>query len=133
MADIQGGPAQPVQQSSLAPSSGPAIPIAVLTDVEATARGIVAGPALSVVAVADNRARIGGAALPVVISSGNGFMSASPSVPVYVVSGSLAPSSMVVNVFAVFGGQGEPIPSDTVTTKNYRRNSPVGGRGGGKK
>lgn len=91
--DIQGGAAQPVQSSALAPSAGPAIPIAVLTDVEANARGVIAGPVQPVVEVNDGRMRLGGAAVPVVVGSGNGFTLAGPPLPVYVVSGSLSPGA----------------------------------------
>jgi hypothetical protein len=91
MADIQGGPAQPVQTSSQAPSAGPAIPVAVMTTVEATARGVMAGPVQPVVEVTDGRIRLGGAAIPVYVSSGNGFTIAGPPLPVYVVSGSFNP------------------------------------------
>jgi len=89
--DIQGGPAQPVQTSSQAPSAGPAIPVAVMTAIEATARGVIAGPVQPVVEVADGRIRLGGAAIPVYVSSGNGFTIAGAPMPVYVVSGSLTP------------------------------------------
>lgn len=88
---IQGGPAQPVQTSALPPDAGPAIPVAVLTEVEATARGVIAGPYRAVVEVADNRPRMAGAALPVIVGTGSGFAQAGPPMPVYVVSGSFAP------------------------------------------
>lgn len=96
MTNVQGGPAQPVQQSSLAPSSGPAIPVVVLTVAEASARGTVAGPYLSVVEVTDNRARVGGAALPVVLGVGNGFAVGGAPMPVYVVSGSFHDPSLLL-------------------------------------
>ncbi len=86
---ILGGAAQPVQTSNQAPNGGPAIPVAVMTAVEATARGVIAGPYQPIVAVADNRARLGGAALPVVVGIGSGAAIAGPPLPVYVVSGSL--------------------------------------------
>ncbi len=89
MSNIQGGAAQTVQNSNQAPSGGPAIPIAVLTAVEANARGVIAGPYQPVVAVNDNRARIGGAAMPVVVGIGSSAAIAGPPLPVYVVSGSL--------------------------------------------
>ena len=89
--EIIGGPAQPVQSSNQAPSAGPAIPVAVMTDVEATARGVIAAPVQGVVEVTDGRMRMGGAAIPVVVSIGNGFTIAGPPIPVYVVSGSLTP------------------------------------------
>jgi len=90
--DIQGGSAQPVQTSSQAPSSGPAIPVAVMTDTEANARGVIAGPVQGVVEVTDGRMRLGGPAIPVVVGSGNGFTIAGPPIPVYVVSGSFGPT-----------------------------------------
>lgn len=90
--EIQGGPAQPVQTSNQAPSAGPAIPVAVMTDVEATARGVIAGPVQGVVEVTDGRMRLAGPAIPVYVSSGNGFTLAGPPMPVYVVSGSLNPT-----------------------------------------
>lgn len=90
--EIQGGAAQPVQSSNQPPSAGPAIPIAVMTDVEATARGVIAGPVQGVVEVTDGRMRLGGPAIPVYVSSGNGFTLAGPAIPVYVVAGSLNPT-----------------------------------------
>jgi hypothetical protein len=88
---IQAGPAQPVQTSNQAPSAGPAIPVAVMTTVEATARGVLAAPVQGVVEVTDGRMRLGGPAIPVYVSSGNGFTLAGPPLPVYVVSGSFGP------------------------------------------
>lgn len=88
-ANIQAGAAQPVQTSNQTPNAGPAIPIAVLTDVEATARGVIAGPYTAVVEVADNRPRMAGAAVPVVVGTGSGFATAGPPIPVYVVYGTL--------------------------------------------
>lgn len=91
--NIQGGAAQPVQTSNQQPSAGPAIPIAVLSDVEAAQRGVTAGAYMAVVAVTDGRPRMGGAAVPVVLGTGSGWSSGDPPTPVYVVYGALTPPS----------------------------------------
>lgn len=92
MPDIQGGAAQPVQTSNQAPSGGPAIPVAVVSD----GRAVMAGPYQPIVEVADNRARQGGAAMPVVVGIGSGVAISGDPLPVYVVSGSLSPVAPVL-------------------------------------
>jgi hypothetical protein len=114
MADIQGGAAQPVQVSSQAPSAGPAIPVAVMTDGEATARGVMAGPVQGVVEVTDGRIRLGGAAIPVVVGNGNGFTISGPPIPVYVVSGSLTP--ITPNARTIVGGANRTIVGESIRT-----------------
>lgn len=90
MSGVIGGPAQLVVASSDAPDGGPARPIAVVT----APFWVSAAPALKVVEVTDNRARVGGPAMPVFIATGAaaGSPTAGPPMPVYVVSGSLNPN-----------------------------------------
>lgn len=94
MSDIIGGPAQSVVVSTEAPSGGPAVPIAVVSNPLFTTDG----PPLKVVQVTDNRARLGGAALPVVVASGAAANSplAGPPMPVYVVSGNLSTGDCIL-------------------------------------
>jgi hypothetical protein len=112
--EIQGGAAQPVQTSGQAPSAGPAIPVAVMSAVEATARGVIAGPVQSVVEVTDGRIRLGGAAIPVYVSSGNGFTISGPPMPVYVVSGSFTP--VTPNARTIVGGANRTIVGGSIRT-----------------